>query len=212
MVPETKNAQERFIQLMSEFDPAVPVLLKGHLLIEEALEGILIMHVFHSKHLNEARLSFHQKMCVVRSLGHRKAHFGEWELIQVINGLRNELAHQLEPELKEKKMARLREVYFREAAGMEGVSELRGLDDPDLISTACAHAIGFLSSMQADSKALRGFVHALDRVLNPDLAPFERTPRLFSRDKQAASVEVNGQAEDGAGVQSSKEFKTTQGE
>jgi hypothetical protein len=147
--------------------------LKGHLLIEEALTGILELHVFHPEHLEAARLSFHHKACIVRALGLRKDKFGEWDLLQAINTLRNDLAHQLHSDQREKKVQRLREVYLREAKGMEGIEELRDADEVTLLVNAMAHMVGFLSAMHADSKALRGFVHALDRSMNPDLPAFD---------------------------------------
>jgi hypothetical protein len=44
------------------------VVLKGHLLIEEALDGIISNFVFHSERIGEARLSFAQKVNLARSM------------------------------------------------------------------------------------------------------------------------------------------------
>jgi hypothetical protein len=43
-----------------------------------------------------------------------------------------------------------------------------------MIASACALVLGFLSAMHADSHALRGWIHTLDRTMNGDLPPFER--------------------------------------
>jgi hypothetical protein len=174
MRPQAKLSLERFNAALLDMDEVVLVLLKGHLLIEEALTGIIELHTFHHEHLDAARLSFNQKACVARALAFRRADIGEWELIQAINTLRNDLAHRLESEERENKLMRLREVYLREAAGMGNLEEQKSLDPPALIASACALVLGVLSSIHEDSNALRGFVHTLDRKLNPDLEPFAR--------------------------------------
>jgi len=95
MFPELSDSMRRFRQEMEEVDELVHVLLKGHLLLEEALSRILEQHVFHREHLGETRLSFHHKMLLARSLCLRKNGLGEWELLAAIKPLRNEIAHKL---------------------------------------------------------------------------------------------------------------------
>lgn len=109
----------------------------------------------------------------MRALGLRKAQHGEWELIQKVNGLRNELAHQLRSPDRDKKVGQLRDVYRREAAGLEHADEVAEGQDAVLISSACALVLRFLSAMHADSEALRRWIYTLDRTLNPELPPFE---------------------------------------
>lgn len=174
MRQQAQVVMDRFREVLGSVDETTLVLLKGHLLIEEALSGIIELHTYHHEHLDAARLSFNQKALVARSLSFRRAGIGEWELIQAINALRNDLAHRLESDSRQQKLARLRDVYFREAAGIEDIEEHRTLEAPALIANACALVLGVLSSIHEDSNALRGFVHNLDRTLNPDLDPFER--------------------------------------
>ncbi|WP_250493774.1 hypothetical protein [Caballeronia sp. GAWG1-1] len=94
---EIDIAHARFVQEMNSVDDTVHVLLKGHLLIEEALSKTIDQFVFHREHLEEARLSFADKMNVSRALCLRKNQFGEWELIAAINALRNVVGHTLSP-------------------------------------------------------------------------------------------------------------------
>jgi len=188
MRPQAQLMLDRFNAALASVDETTLVLLKGHLLIEEALVKIIELHTYHHEHLDAARLGFNQKACVARSLAFRRADIGEWELIQAINSLRNDLAHHLESDEREKKLSRLREVYLREAAGMGNVDEHR-LDPPHLIASACALVLGVLSSIQEDSNALRGFIHSLDRTLNPDLEPFQRHVNRATRSKKASVLE-----------------------
>ena len=164
---------ERFRQEMAHVDEAAQVLLKGHLLIEEALTSILERHVFHPEHLADARLSFHQKSQLARSLALRKNKLGEWELMAAINALRNEISHQLNSEDRDKKLARVKELYFREAEESSAIEAVKRESDAVVLFGACAHCAGFLATYSEDAKSVRRMIHAMDRSLNPDLPEFE---------------------------------------
>jgi hypothetical protein len=173
MIPELSDSFRRFQQEMESVDEVVHVLLKGHLLIEEALTRIIEQYLFHRQHLSDARLTFKQKMTLCRALCLRKHELGEWELIGAINALRNEVAHRLSSPEREKKLARVKELYFKEATEITGPDEVRKKPDSVVLFYACAHCAGFLASYESDSKAFRKMVHSMDRALNNDLPEFE---------------------------------------
>lgn len=158
---------------MESVDEVAHVLLKGHLLLEEALSAVIDQYVFHREHLTEARLSFAQKMHLAKALCLRKNGFGEWELIAALNSLRNNLAHRLKSDERQKKLAQVKEIYFREAAGFERILGLRKEQDPVILFNACAHCAGFLSTFLADSRGFRQMIHAMDRGMNPNEPAFE---------------------------------------
>lgn len=164
---------QRFQQEMENFDEIVHILLKGHLLIEELLNKILEQHVFHREHLGDARLSFHQKTALSRALCLRKNHLGEWDLIAAINTLRNEVAHKLHSAERERKIIRVKELYFRETPARDELDDFKKQSDAVVLLYACAHCAGFLSSFKGDAKAFRKLVHSLDRTLNNALPEFE---------------------------------------
>jgi len=173
MSPELSESIQRFQQEMEHVDDVIHVLLKGHLLLEGALARIFEQHVFHSEHLSQIRLSFHQKMVLARTLCLRKDRLGEWDLLAAINTLRNELAHKLNSPERDRKLSRVRDLYFREAAGYEGIDEIKKQPDAVIVLYSCAHCAGFLSSFEADSKSFRKIIHTIDRDLNPELPEFE---------------------------------------
>jgi hypothetical protein len=173
MFPELEAAIERFTQEMGTVDEMVHVLLKGHLLLEEALALILDQHVFHREHLADARLTFAQKTYIARSLCLRKNTLGEWELITAINTLRNDLAHCLSSPKRESKLEKVKELYFREAAGFHRLEKIKNSPNHEIVFGACAHCAGFLASCASDLRSLRGIIHAMDREMNPDLLPYE---------------------------------------
>jgi hypothetical protein len=173
MTPELLQSIDRFRKEMESVDEVAHVLLKGHLLLEEAMSAVLEQYVFHRQHLAKARLSFAQKLALAQSLCLRKNEFGEWGVIAAVNSLRNDLAHQLNSSDRAKKMAVVKERYFREAAGYERIEEVKKEPDAVVLFNACAHCAGFLATFEGDSKAFRRMVHALDRSMNPDLPEFE---------------------------------------
>ena len=172
MHSELALSLDRFKREMESVDDVVHVLLKGHLLLEEAMSEILDQYIFHREHVDEARLSFAQKMYLSRALCLRKNNFGEWALIAAINTLRNDLAHQLNSSSREKKLAKVKELYCREAAGFDRIEQVKKETDIIILFNACAHCAGFLATFLADSKGFRAIIHAMDRRMNPDQAAF----------------------------------------
>jgi hypothetical protein len=164
---------ERFRQEMESVDEVAHVLLKGHLLLEEAMSSILDQYVFHREHLAQARLSFAQKAFLARSLCLRKNKFGEWDLIAAINSLRNDLAHNLNSTDRAKRLRSVKDLYFRDAAGFDRIEDVRKESDAVILFNACAHCAGFLATFEADSKAFRLIIHTMDRGMNPSLPEFE---------------------------------------
>jgi len=166
-------ALERFRQVMGTVDDTVHTLLKGHLLIEEALARIIDQFVFHREHLADARLTFATKVHVCRALCLRKNNLGEWELIEALNGLRNNVAHTLQSPQRERKFNRVKEIYLREAAGMSGIEEVPNRSEAEVLLLACGHCLGFLASFEGDARSFRQQVFAMDRIVNANQPPFD---------------------------------------
>jgi hypothetical protein len=75
---------------------------------------------------------------------------------------------------REKRFLRVKEIYLREVAAFPNVFEVvKSQSDANVLMNALAHRTGFLATFEADSKALRRMIHAMDRSLNPDLPEFE---------------------------------------
>jgi hypothetical protein len=157
-----------FTDHVMQIDELAQVVLKGHLLIESALDNILTLMVFYPKHLESARLSFHQKMNIARSLCLRKESFQIWAVIAAVNALRNALAHELEGETRVKRMAQLRQLYVLELDGAD-TKQTKEMPDSQLAVMACGMSVGFLAEFEADTRFLRGHIDELDAALNPGL-------------------------------------------
>ncbi len=51
---------ERFVQQFSSIDETAIAVLKGHLLIEEKIDSIISLFVFHPKFIEQSRLFLHK--------------------------------------------------------------------------------------------------------------------------------------------------------
>ncbi|MFM0190644.1 hypothetical protein PQR25_33075 [Paraburkholderia nemoris] len=173
MKNEIEASLAQFATEMGTVDEMVHVLLKGHLLLEEALVRIIEQFVFYREHASEGRFSFSQKVHLCRALCLRKNDFGEWELIAAINALRNVVAHKLNSPEREKKFSKVKDIYLREAAAMKASEQLQAMKEHEIVLLACGHCLGFLTSFEADAKAFREIIYAMDRDRNPDQPAFE---------------------------------------
>ena len=78
------------------------IILKGHLLLEQMLTSIISHYCSSSDHIIKAQLRFPQKISLVRALLSTPTSKDAWETLALINTIRNDLSHNLEPpKLKE---------------------------------------------------------------------------------------------------------------
>jgi len=96
-MPNIESTIARILQHLPMNDGAVPTLLKGHLLIDETLRKFLAKKVINPSPIEEAQLSFHQTCCVMRAIYPSKGIGWLWDAIKLLNRMRNDLAHHLEP-------------------------------------------------------------------------------------------------------------------
>jgi hypothetical protein len=74
------------------------LVLKGHLLIEEALYRMICTKLPQPEFLNKANLRFSQLLHIARALyPDDEVPAAVWETVEALNTLRNRLAHHLEP-------------------------------------------------------------------------------------------------------------------
>lgn len=103
---------------MRRSDDLTLVVLKGHLLVEEELNEILSMKLRVPEAIFQARLSFSQRLAVLRALAGDEGR-GTFSLdaLNRLNALRNQLAHNLEPRQLEKRVKAF--LVELEAPGLE---------------------------------------------------------------------------------------------
>jgi hypothetical protein len=136
---------------MDQIDDVVDVTVKGQLLIEEAITRLVDQYLAQPEYLSDASLRFYQKSSLARALCRGKDKSGEWTLMHAINALRNTLAHALESEERQRRVARVRRTYFKEAPDGPDKEALRDASDAVVIRAACVHCIRFIASLQTDA-------------------------------------------------------------
>ena len=94
--PAVKFLDRALAQLPRGVDPTL-LILKTHLVVEEALNEVLTQCLHNPEHLFRARLSFSQRLKVLQALAPYRAFHDLAEAIELLNSVRNTLAHQLAP-------------------------------------------------------------------------------------------------------------------
>lgn len=148
-------------------DPVAQVVLNGHLLIEELLTEIIERFVFHPALLDQVNLGFFKKVHLARSLSLDEHDNDMWDLVLAINELRNQLAHSLDDDKRQPKIAKVRTLYFRETADTPEIEHQQTLADEIVLAFAASLVIGFLSTFRAEADRFRAMVRTLDRTMNP---------------------------------------------
>src|SRR5436309_2821356 len=103
MTPRTEDFIAEITKHFREVDELTQVVLKGHLLLEERFNSILLNSVYNPEGLDRWKLSFNQKLHLAKAFCISPHREGTFELLTAINSLRNGIAHSLdEKKLKEK--------------------------------------------------------------------------------------------------------------
>lgn len=158
---------EEFSKHFELVDELALAILKGHLIIEGALNNIIDLLVFHPEHVDASRLGFNHKLHLVRSVALRKNKISIWDLIQTINSLRNQVAHSLADADRIKKMSQLREMYLAELDAKRRDAQ-KDAPDHTIAYFACAMCVGFLNRLEEDVKVQRDHIDGLDEAYNPE--------------------------------------------
>ena len=161
--------QREFEKHLGFVDQLGQVILKGHLIIESALANIINLILFHPEHIRDAQLGFKSKVQLARGLALRKNKVSIWNLVLSINAVRNEVAHNLLGETRSKKLDQLRRLYLAELPP-ELRENQKAARDHVIAMSACVMCIGFLGTLEHDTKRLREYIDGLDALLNPGAA------------------------------------------
>ena len=95
---ESEARIERIKAHLPEGKDLALLVLKGHLLVEEGLNELIAAACAEPKYILDGKkpLSFNVKTRVARALCGHMLHQGLWPLIDTLNMLRNDLAHNLD--------------------------------------------------------------------------------------------------------------------
>jgi hypothetical protein len=168
--------QQKFAEHFTTIDETAQIILKGHLLIEESLDTILGKFVFHPEHLKSAKLSFNQKLHLARSVSLDEHSNKMWDLAKAINSLRNVLSHSLMPEIRQKKIQQVIDIYLKLLDNDEIAAHDRIESEEVILMWATSFFLGFLSTFEQEIDRFKYLVNTLDRVVNPHRHPCPSLP------------------------------------
>jgi hypothetical protein len=94
---------------LSTIDDLGQLILNTHLEIEMEMNKLIELGCFHPEQLDGARLTFFQKVCLVRSMCPRKDDTDIWELVLGLNKVRNDFAHGDTSETRSRKLQILKQ-------------------------------------------------------------------------------------------------------
>ena len=139
--------EERYRKHLPETDDVVLLTLKGHLLVEEILDVLIKSSCAEPQHLDDIDVRFFIKAKLARALHGPLFPNSMWLMIEALNTIRNDLAHNLESDkLKEriKKFAKIRYDHNpdlrREEMGLDSDASLA-----KELARSVSHLLGQLS-------------------------------------------------------------------
>ena len=161
-----REKTNRLAKVFGNVDRETLVVLKGHLLIEESLNSIIETFVHHAEKMQNAKLSFFQKVHIAKSMSLTEHESSAWILIEHINSLRNDFAHKLESEKRAAKIENLKKLYALECKDNEFTEDPTAEDNSLFIGDVVAFCLGFLGSFEAEVMRFKEIVQMMDNVLN----------------------------------------------
>lgn len=101
----TTELSPRLADFLLGGDDLLDVVLRGHLHVEQLLLSMIEHWAVNPRYVADARLSFSQKLSLVRALNLHHPDEPIWNALAALNSLRNDLAHRLTSDQREKKVA-----------------------------------------------------------------------------------------------------------
>jgi len=98
---------ERADEHLDKVSDVVTLILKGHLLVEEALFAAVQTRFPHPQYFLDANLRFAQLLSIAKGLFFTEEYAPVWDAIQALNSVRNRLAHSLEPSVDSEELKKI---------------------------------------------------------------------------------------------------------
>ncbi|MDR3516020.1 MAG: hypothetical protein P4M00_09400 [Azospirillaceae bacterium] len=95
--PTSKESEDHFRQHFPKSSDLTLIVLKGHLLIEEAVNSFISNLMPNPDALKATRLDCFQRIRLLRALLPMRDFYGDLDAVEKLNTLRNKFAHNLNP-------------------------------------------------------------------------------------------------------------------
>lgn len=162
-LPE-KTIQEatELINYFNDVDPYTDTILKAHLKIESVIDSIIKEFIFNSIFIDEAKITFFQKVKIAQSMSLDNYNDPLWEVILLLNNMRNSAVHKIQNTKRDEQLVKLKLLIKNEIKG-----NWEEMDDIYKITFTTALIIGFLNAFQREVVRFKEVINGMDKIMNP---------------------------------------------
>jgi hypothetical protein len=155
--PEFRKRVEEAKARMAKLDELRIMVIKGHTVVEEAMDRFLDTALSHPQYFMEERPTFHFKGKIAQSLAMKEDKDSLWAVFWALNQLRNKIAHQIDsPEITEK-MQYLRKTYIAQL-GSRQKENAEKMTDVEIVENAAFDVGGLFGALTLDAKGRQAII------------------------------------------------------
>ena len=152
-----EKARNEMVERIAKFNALMLEVMKGHLVVEQAMDAFLSAALFKHEYVRDGRFNFSQKAQMCRALSSCEDTDDLWEVIWGINSVRNQVADDLDVDEIRKKMDKLRKTFF-DTLTPKQVAGLKEQSDDYIAQSACVISAGFLATLKDDAEKRRKII------------------------------------------------------
>jgi hypothetical protein len=160
----------RLTDLLDGGDELLDVVLRGHLHVEQLLLSMIEHWASSPRYVTEARLSFGQKLSIARAFNLHHPNEPIWNALAALNSLRNDLAHRLTSDQREKKIAAFIEFTEQDSAPIRGDRGDKRYRSHDQLLACFAYLFGCLQAMGDEYAARASVAKTAGKHMDPKTA------------------------------------------
>lgn len=160
-MPTQEEINARFTDQLRYVDDIAQIVLKGHLVMEELMTEAISEFLLHKNYVEKARLQFHQKLQLCRSMSVSDNENSMWTLISSVNSLRNHMSHSLDHEERTKRIEALHDMFAEEFPDSVPVDESEMPRQAAICVYSISASLGYLHAHFEEIRRLKRHVEVV---------------------------------------------------
>ena len=117
--PRLEKARKEMAERVEKYNALLLSVIKTHLVVEQAMDGLLAAALFHPEYIRETQFNFAHKMKICQAMALTDNEDKLWRVLGAFNSLRNKLAHTTQIDEIRSNMDQLRKVYLSSLTGKQ---------------------------------------------------------------------------------------------
>lgn len=163
---EQDEVSAQMDELVQRRDDLLDLVLRGHLMVEQMLARSILPWFPQTASLNEAKLGFFQKLCLVRALNVRHPQEPMWRALTALNALRNDFAHRLTSKERDQKVRQFLEATDLDLPIPEEKREKeKDLTDHQQLALALTYLLSSLNQIRIEYESRATIAHTVGEAL-----------------------------------------------